>query len=124
MDEALGLSATLSQKRVMPAFMAYGCRWSMAGNNQRIVIERHEVPLNGPDDFRIRPAPQISPADASHEKGIARKQNIAIAGQMKCAASRGVSRRVEYSQLDAAAGDRAAVMDEMFDHAALWRRQP
>ena len=57
----------------------------MSGNNKRIVIERHELSLDGTDDFLIRTAPQICSADALPEQSITGKQDVSIAsGETSC----------------------------------------
>ena len=89
----------------------------MTRDDESVVIEGHEFLLNRIDDFRVRASPEIGPADTVHEQGVAREQNVSITGQVKrCAAGR-VSRRVQDTHFNAAAGDGIPVLNEVVDCA-------
>src|SRR5215469_18791350 len=94
-------------------------RLSVAGDDEGIVIEHHQLLLNGGDDLRMRAAPQVGAADALSEQGISREENIPIACQVKARTARRMAWCVNHTDFHAIAGNGAAVFDEVFDGAAL-----
>src|SRR5262245_24569460 len=89
----------------------------MSGDDKRVVIECHELSLNGTDDFLIGTAPEIRSPDALAKQSIARKKNVPIGPQMKRGASWCVSGSVKDAQFDPIAGDRIAVLNEAVDRS-------
>ena len=92
----------------------------MARDDESVVIEGHELLLNRIDDFGKRATPEIGSADTLHKQGVACEQNISITGQVKRCAARRVSRCVQDTHFNAAAGDGIAVLNEVVDCGG-WR---
>src|SRR5207244_5708024 len=90
-------------------------------NDERIVVEGHELLLNGAEYFFVRAAPEVGTADALHEERVAGKQDIAIALEMKRRAAGRMARGVNHAHLDTLACDRIAIAYETVDDAALRR---
>src|SRR5262245_46365075 len=94
----------LFQEWVISPFVADRRGFSMTGNDKRIVFEIHELFLNRIDDFHVRAAPKVGPANTLQKQSIPREQNGPVAGQMKRRTAGCVSGRVQDAHLDAAAG--------------------
>ena len=102
--------------------MANSGRLAMTRNNEGVVIEAHQLLLNGCDDFRLRAAPQIGAADTFSEEGVPGEQDVAIVNEMKTGAAGCMARRMNHSNLDPLAGNRIAVLNEVLDRASFWHR--
>src|SRR5687768_10848209 len=85
------LSPISLQKRIVRSLAADCCRCTMPGNDERVVVIGHQFISDGRDDFRIRPAPEIRPADSIQKERITGKQDVSNAGQKKCGAAGSVA---------------------------------
>src|SRR5439155_4975963 len=111
------------QERIIPPLGADRCGWSMSCYHKSVVIECHQLSLDGTDDFFVRTAPKIGSADTLHEESVTGKQNVAIPRQVKGCAARRVSRSVQNTEFDAMARNRIAVPNEAVDHSGIRCRQ-
>src|SRR5262249_57035268 len=71
------------QERIVPALMANSGRLAVTGDDDGVVVERHQFLLNGADDFLLRAAPEVRAPDALGEESVAGKKNVAIAGKVE-----------------------------------------
>src|SRR5207253_8127810 len=119
---AIGRSPHASfQKRIVALFVANCGRVAVTGNDERVVVEGHELLLNGAEYLLIGAAPEIGATDALHEERIARKQDIAIAREMKRRTAGRMAGRVDHTHLDTLACDCIAIAHETVDNTALRR---
>src|SRR4026209_2648081 len=91
-------SSISPQKRVVATFVADSCRRAVTGDDDRVVVERHEFPVNRGENIRSRSTSKVRSADALLEKGISREQNILSIRQQEARASRSVPRRVDHAK--------------------------
>ena len=77
--------------------------------------------MNGAEYLLIGAAPEIGATDALHEERIARKQDIAIAREMKRRTAGRMAGRVDHTHLDTLACDCIAIAHETVDNTALRR---
>src|SRR5262245_19230687 len=112
------------QEGIVPALMANSGRLAVAGDHDRVVVERHQFLLNGADDFLLRAAPEVGAPDALGEESVAGKKNVAIAGKVKSGATRSMAGRMNDTHFDPAAGDGVSIFEEVLDGAALGHRHP
>ena len=61
------------QEWIVPSFVTDGCGLAVAGDDECIVIERHELSFDRSDDVLVRTTPEVGPADALHKHGVTRK---------------------------------------------------
>lgn len=96
--------------------------WPVTADDERIVIERHQLLLNGIKKFSVRSAPQVRAANALPEKGVASKKNVLLSCEMESCTAGCVSWRVQDPKFHAMAGNRAAVVKQAVDNASLGAR--
>ena len=67
----------------------------MPREDRRFIGENQQSLVNRPQDFLVRPAPQVRTADASLEQGITTENLLLLARKVEGEAARRVSRRVQ-----------------------------
>src|SRR5262249_32676064 len=99
------------------------CRWAVTGDHECVVIERQKFFVNRGKNVWRRSSPEIGPANTVLKERVSRKHNVSPVFEQETRTARSVSRRVNHAELNAIAGDRAAVIQETIDRAAFWSRQ-
>src|SRR5204863_3627445 len=107
------------EERIIQALVAKCGRLAVAGDDERVIVECHELLLNRSDDLGIRTAPEIGASDALRKQCVARKENVAVPGEMEARTAGRVARRMDDPDFHAAAGDGIAVLNKMINLAAF-----
>ena len=92
--------------------------WPVTADDESIVIERHQLLLNGIKNLSVRSAPQVRAANALLEKGVASKKNVLLSCEMETCTAGCVSWRVQDPKFHAMTGNRAAVVKQAIDNAS------
>src|SRR5262245_30035826 len=96
----------------------------MAGNDERVVVQCQELPVNRSENIRRRSAPEIGPSDAVSKQRVPGEEDISPIREQEASASRSVAGGMNHAEFKAVTRNRAAVIEETINAALFGGGHP